>query len=42
MYVKEPENFKSLYAPGFNRIFESGTGFGFNYTLTYLIPFQKK
>jgi len=42
MNIKDPENFKSLYAPGFNRIFESGTGFGFNYTLTYLIPFQKK
>jgi len=40
--VKDPENFKTLYAPGFNRIFESGTGFGFNYTLTYLIPFKKK
>lgn len=40
--LKDPENFKSLYAPGFNRIFESGTGFGFNYTLTYLIPFKKK
>lgn len=42
MSVKEPENFKSLFSPGFNRIFESGTGFGFNYTLTYLIPFNKK
>lgn len=42
MSVKEPENFKTLYAPGFNRIFETGTGFGFNYTLTYLIPFKKK
>lgn len=42
MSVKEPNNFKTLYAPGFNRIFESGTGFGFNYTLTYLIPFSKK
>ena len=42
MSVKEPDNFKTLYAPGFNRIFESGTGFGFNYTLTYLIPFSKK
>lgn len=40
--AKEPENFKTLYAPGFNRIFESGTGFGFNYTLSYLIPFSKK
>ena len=40
--AKEPNNFKTLYAPGFNRIFESGTGFGFNYTLSYLIPFKKK
>lgn len=42
MSVKEPENFKTLYSPGFNRIFETGTGFGFNYTLTYLIPFKRK
>jgi len=42
MSVKDPDNFKSLFSPGFNRVFESGTGFGFNYTLTYLIPFQKK
>ena len=40
--IDDPENFKTLYAPGFNRIFESGTGFGFNYTLSYLIPFSKK
>lgn len=42
MSVKEPNDFKTLYAPGFNRIFESGTGFGFNYTISYLIPFNKK
>ena len=42
MSVKEPDNFKSLYAPGFNRIFETSTGFGFNYTISYLIPFSKK
>ncbi|WP_435414897.1 DUF6048 family protein [Polaribacter aestuariivivens] len=42
MSVKDPENFKSLFAPGFNRIFESNTGFGFNYTISYLIPFSKK
>ncbi|MCL7763092.1 DUF6048 family protein [Polaribacter sp. Z014] len=42
MSVKEPDNFETLYAPGFNRIFESSTGFGFNYTMTYLIPFKKK
>ena len=40
--IKEPENFKTLYAPGFNRVFDSGTGFGFNYTISYLIPFSKK
>lgn len=40
--TKEPDNFKTLYSPGFNRIFESGTGFGFNYTISYLIPFKKK
>ena len=42
MSVKDPDNFKTLYSPGFNRIFESDTGFGFNYTLSYLIPFSKK
>jgi len=42
MSVKEHDNFETLYIPGFNRKFESGTGFGFNYTLTYLIPFKKK
>ena len=40
--VKEPDSFKTLYAPGFNRIFDTGTGFGFNYTISYLIPFSKK
>lgn len=42
MGIKNPDNFKSLFSPGFNRIYESETGFGFNYTLTYLIPFSKK
>lgn len=42
MSVNDPENFKSLYSPGFNRIFESNSGFGFNYTISYLIPFTKK
>jgi hypothetical protein len=40
--VEDPVNFKTLFAPGFSRIFESGTGFGFNYTIAYLIPFTKK
>ncbi|WP_405606161.1 DUF6048 family protein [Polaribacter sp. Asnod1-A03] len=42
MNVTEPDDFKTLYSPGFNRIFESNTGFGFNYTISYLIPFAKK
>ena len=42
MSAKEPENFKTLFSPGFNRIFESSTGFGFNYTISYLIPFKRK
>lgn len=40
--AKDPKDFKVLYAPGFNRIFESQTGFGLNYTISYLIPFAKK
>lgn len=40
--IKDQQNFKTLYTPGFNRVFNSGTGFGFNYTISYLIPFTKK
>lgn len=40
--VDDQTNFKTLYAPGFNRVFESKTGFGFNYTISYLIPFVNK
>lgn len=40
--IKEPDNFKTLYSPGFNRIFDTATGFGFNYAISYLIPFSKK
>ena len=42
IHVEDPVNFKTLYAPGFNRVYESNTGFGFNYTISYLIPFKKK
>jgi len=42
MSIKDPKDFKTLYSPGFNRIFESNTGFGINYTISYLIPFSKK
>lgn len=40
--VDDQKNFKTLYTPGFNRVFESNTGFGFNYTISYLIPFVNK
>jgi len=40
--LEHPENFQSLYVPGFNRVFETETGFGFNYTISYTIPFVNK
>jgi len=40
--VNDPTNFKVHYAPGFNRVYASNNGFGFNYTISYLIPFRKK
>lgn len=40
--VDDPTNFQTHYAPGFNRVYASNTGFGFNYTISYLIPFKKK
>jgi hypothetical protein len=40
--IKEPANFKVLFAPGFNRVFLNNAGFGFNYTISYTIPFNKK
>lgn len=39
---KEPENFRNLFVPGFNRVFLNNSGFGLNYTLSYLIPLYKK
>jgi len=39
---KEPENFKNLFIPGFNKVFLNDNGFGFNYTISYLIPLYKK
>lgn len=38
----EPENFKNLHIPGFNRVFLNNSGVGFNYTISYLIPLIKK
>ena len=40
--TKEADNFKNLFVPGFNRVFLNNSGFGFNYTLSYLIPLYKK
>lgn len=40
--LSEPNNFKTLFAPGFNRVFLNNAGFGFNYTISYTIPFNKK
>lgn len=40
--TKQPSNFKNLYAPGFNRVFLNNSGFGFNYTVSYLIPLYKR
>jgi hypothetical protein len=42
IYQKQPENFKNLFVPGFNRVYLNNLGFGFNYTFTYLIPYAKK
>ncbi len=39
---KQPENFKNLFVPGFNRVFLNNSGFGINYTVSYLIPLYKK
>jgi hypothetical protein len=40
--TKEPENFRNLYIPGFNRVFSNDLGVGFNYTLSYNIPLINK
>ena len=39
----EPENFENLFIPGFNKTHDSGFfGYGFGYSLSYLIPIYKK
>ncbi len=42
MNTVEPDNFKNLQVPGFNRVFSNDMGVGFNYSLSYLIPILKK
>lgn len=39
---KDPENFKNLYIPGFYNVSLNNLGFGINYTVSYLIPFNRK
>ena len=39
---KKPNNFDNLYIPGFNRTYNGKFGVGFNYTISYFIPFYKK
>lgn len=40
---KEPENFKNLYIPGFNKVTDdSNFGVGYNVSVSYFIPFYKK
>lgn len=38
----EPEGFANLYIPGFNKTYENSKfGAGFNYSISYFIPFYK-
>lgn len=40
---KDPEGFKNLYIPGFNKVTDdSNFGIGYNYSITYMIPLYKK
>lgn len=38
----QPDNFSNLYIPGFNSVLIGNKGIGFNYTISYLVPFYKK
>jgi len=37
----KPENFDNLFIPGFNRTYDGKFGVGFNYSVSYFIPFYK-
>ncbi|MFD2552291.1 DUF6048 family protein [Bizionia sediminis] len=40
---KEAENLENIYIPGYNKTYDSGSfGFGYGYTISYLIPIFKK
>ncbi len=43
IYDKKPsDQLENLYIPGFNRTYDGKFGAGFNYTITYFIPFYNK
>ncbi len=39
---QKPQGFANLYVPGFQKVLLNNAGVGFNYTISYLIPFIKK
>jgi hypothetical protein len=40
--ASDTENFKNMFAPGFNGISVNDFGFGFSYTVSYLLPLYRK
>jgi hypothetical protein len=38
----QPDNFQNLFVPGFNKVYSTGTGMSFGYTISYRIPLYKK
>ena len=42
LFSKEPDNFKNLFVPGFDRVFLNDSGFGYSYTVSYRLPLFKK
>lgn len=40
---KQPENFKNLFIPGFNKVTDgSNFGIGYNFSISYFLPFYRK
>lgn len=38
----DPDGFDNLFIPGFNKTYGGAFGVGFNYTVSYFLPFYKK